>query len=134
MGLEIFERGALPRWAPVRQQLDATDVGDVAAVVAAEFARPEIAATVRPGQQVALTAGSRGIDKLDRVLAAAVSEVRRLGAEPFIVPAMGSHGGATAEGQLELIAHFGVTEATMNCPIRASMETVHLGEVEDGIP
>jgi len=134
MGLEIFERGALPRWAPVRQQLDATDIGDVAAVVAAEFARPEIAATVRPGQQVALTAGSRGIDKLDRVLAAAVSEVRRLGAEPFIVPAMGSHGGATAEGQLELIAHFGVTEATMNCPIRASMETVHLGEVDDGVP
>ncbi len=134
MGLEIFERGALPRWAPVRQQLDATDIGDVAAMVAAEFARPEIAATVRPGQQVALTAGSRGIDKLDRVLAAAVSEVRRLGAEPFIVPAMGSHGGATAEGQLELIAHFGVTEATMNCPIRASMETVHLGEVDDGVP
>ena len=134
MGLEIFERGELPRWAPVRQRLDATDVGDVAAAVATEFARPEIAGGLRPGQRVALTAGSRGIDQIDRVLAAAVTEVRRLGAEPFIVPAMGSHGGATAEGQAELIAHFGVTEAAMGCPIRSSMETVRLGEVEGGVP
>ena len=134
MALEIFERGELPRWAPVRQRLDATDVGDVGAAVAAEFARPEIAGALRPGQRVALTAGSRGIDQIDRVLKAAVAEVRRLGAEPFIVPAMGSHGGATAEGQAEMIAHFGITEATVDCPIRSSMETVHLGEVEGGVP
>ena len=134
MALEIFERGELPRWAPVRQRLDATDVGDVGAAVAAEFARPEIAGALRPGQRVALTAGSRGIDQIDRVLRAAVAEVRRLGAEPFVVPAMGSHGGATAEGQAEMIAHFGITEATMGCPIRSSMETVHLGEVEGGVP
>ena len=134
MGLEIFERGALPHWVPIRQQLDATDVSDVAAVVATEFARPEIAATIRSGQTVALTAGSRGIDKIDRVIAAAVNEVRRLGGEPFVVPAMGSHGGATAEGQLEMLSHFGVTEGAMGCPIRSSMETVHLGEVEDGVP
>jgi hypothetical protein len=131
MGLEIFERGELPRWAPVRQQLDATDVGDVAAAVAAQFSRPEIAATIRAGQRVALTAGSRGIDKNDQVLKAAVNEIRRLDAEPFIVPAMGSHGGATAEGQAEMIAHFGITEATMGCPILSSMATVHLGEIEE---
>ncbi len=134
MGLEIFERGELPRWTPVRQALDATDVGDVGAAVAAEFARPGTGDALRPGQRVALTAGSRGIDQIDRVLAAAVVEVRRRGARPFIVPAMGSHGGATAEGQREMIAHFGVTGAAMGCPIRSSMETVHLGEVEDGVP
>ena len=134
MGLEIFERGELPRWAPVRQRLDATDVGDVAEAVAAELARPEIGGVLRPGQRVALTAGSRGIDKIDRVLKAAVDGVRRLGAEPFIVPGMGSHGGATAEGQRAMIAHFGITEAAMGCPIRSDMEAVHLGEVEDGVP
>jgi lactate racemase-like protein len=134
MGLEIFERGTLPRWAPVRQQLDATDVGDVARAVAAEFARPEIDGAVRPGQRVALTAGSRGIDKIDHVLKAAAAEVKRRGAQPFIVPAMGSHGGATAEGQAAMIAHYGVTEAAMGCPILSSMDTVHLGEVEDGVP
>ena len=73
MGLEIFERGTLPRWAPVRQQLDATEVGDVAAAVAAQFARPEIGGVVKPGTSVALTAGSRGIDKFDQVLKAAVA-------------------------------------------------------------
>ncbi|HET7092696.1 MAG TPA: lactate racemase domain-containing protein, partial [Thermomicrobiales bacterium] len=134
MGLEIFERGTLPRWLKVRQQLDATDVGDVAQAVAAEFARPEIDAAVRPGQRVALTAGSRGIDKFDQTLKAAVDEVKRRGAQPFIVPAMGSHAGATAEGQAAMIAHYGVTEAAMGCPILSSMDTVHLGEVEDGVP
>ena len=71
---------------------------------------------------------------IDQVIKAAVDEVRGLGAEPFIVPAMGSHGGATAEGQRELIAHYGITEATMGCPILASMETVHLGNVRDDVP
>ena len=132
--LAVFERGALPRWAKVRQRLDAGEIGDVAAVVAAEFARPEVAGSIGPGTRVALTAGSRGIDRIDAVIAAAAQEVKRLGGEPFVVPAMGSHGGATAEGQLELIGHYGITEATMGCPIRASMETVLLGEVEDGVP
>lgn len=134
MGLEIFERGELPRWAPLRQQLDATEVADIAAAVAAEFVRPGIGATIRPGQRVALTAGSRGIDRIDQVIKAAVSQVRQLGAEPFIVPAMGSHGGATAEGQRELIAHYGITEATMGCPILSSMETVLLGNVRADVP
>ena len=134
MGLEVFERGTLPRWARVRQHLDATDVGDVARAVAAEFGRPGVTQAIKPGTRVALTCGSRGIDRIDEVLKAAVAEVKRLGGEPFIVPAMGSHGGATAEGQTELIAHYGVTEGAMGCPIRSSMETVHLGEVEDGVP
>lgn len=134
MGLEIFEHGDLPRWAKVRQRLDASEIRDVREAVAAEFARPEVRAAIGPGVRVALTGGSRGIDRIAEVLTAAVAEVKRLGGEPFLVPAMGSHGGATAEGQLELLAHYGVTEETLGCPIRASMETVQLGEVEDGVP
>jgi hypothetical protein len=134
MGLEIFERGELPLWAPVRQSLDDTDIGDVRAAIAAQFQRAGIGERLRPGEGVAITAGSRGIDRIDEVVRAVVDEVRALGAEPFIVPAMGSHGGATAEGQRELIAHYGITEETMGCPILSSMETVHLGYVEGDIP
>lgn len=134
MGLEIFERGDLPLWAPVRQSLDDTDIGDVRAAIAAQFQRAGIGDRLRPGQRVAITAGSRGIDRIDEVVRAVVDEVRALGAEPFIVPAMGSHGGATAEGQRELIAHYGITEETMGCPILSSMETVQLGMVEGDVP
>lgn len=134
MGLEIFERGDLPRWAPVRQTLDDTDIGDIRQAVAAQFQRAGVGERILPGQRVALTAGSRGIDRIDQVLQACVAEVRARGAEPFIVPAMGSHGGATAEGQRELIAHYGITEETMGCPILSSMETVHLGYVENDVP
>jgi len=134
MGLEIFERGELPLWAPVRQALDDLEIGDVRAAVATQFLRSGIGDRLRPGQRVAITAGSRGIHRIDDVVRAVVDEVRERGAEPFIVPAMGSHGGATAEGQRELIAHYGITEETMGCPILSSMETVHLGYVNDDIP
>ena len=132
--LAIFERGELPRWARVRQRLDASAIGDVAAAVAAEFARPEIAAAIRPGARVALTGGSRGIDRIDEVLRAAAAEVRRLGGEPFVVAAMGSHGGATDAGQAELLAGYGITAETIGCPVRSSMAAVKLGEVEGGVP
>jgi hypothetical protein len=134
MGLEVFERGELPRWAPVRQQLDDLELGDVRAAIAEQFKREGIGNRLKPGQRVAITAGSRGIDRIDEVLKAVVDEVRALGAEPFLVPAMGSHGGATAEGQRELISHYGVTEERMGCPILSSMETVELGFVENDVP
>ena len=134
MGLEVFERGTLPRWAPVRQRLVDTRIDDISAVVATQLAKPGIAETIKPGARIALTAGSRGIDRIADVLKATVDGLKARGAEPFIVPAMGSHAGAVAEAQMELIAHYGVTEAAMGCPIRSSMETVHLGEVDDGVP
>src|SRR6476661_875466 len=129
MSLDVFEHMTLPRMARVRQTLDATDAGDVAAAVHAAFAAVGATSAIEPGTRVALTAGSRGIDRIAEVLKAAVAEVRALGGEPFIIPAMGSHGGATAEGQMEVIAHYGVTEAATGAPIRASMETVQLGTV-----
>ena len=133
-GLSIFERGDLPRWVKVRQQLDDTDVGNIAEVIAAEFARPGIGDTITPGMSVALTAGSRGIHAFDQILRACVDEIKKRGATPFIVTAMGSHGGATVEGQLSIIHHYGITEEAMGCEIRASMETVHLGSVEGDVP
>jgi len=132
--LDVFSHQALPHWVRCRQRLDDTDVGSIPEAVAREFARPEIRETITPGARVVLTAGSRGIDRIAEVLRAAVDQVRTLGGEPFIIPAMGSHGGATAEGQLELIAHYEITEATMDCPVRASMETVEFGTLDGGVP
>ncbi len=132
--LDVFSGIPLPRWALVEQRLDDDQIDDIADAVAKQFARLEIRESIRPGDKVALTAGSRGIDRISDVIRATVDEVKKLGAEPFIVTAMGSHAGATAEGQRELIAHYGVTEEAMGAPIRASMETVHLGTIEGDVP
>lgn len=132
--LDVFSHAQLPRWAHIRQHLDDTDVGSIDQAIADQFARVEISGTIKPGQRVVLTAGSRGVDRIAEILRASVNEVRKLGADPFVIPAMGSHGGATAEGQRALIEHYGVTEEFLGCPIRASMETVHLGSLEDGVP
>lgn len=125
----IFERGTLPRWLKVRQRLEATEIADIPAAIAAEFAKPGIGESITPGARVAITAGSRGIDRIAQVIRAVADQVKARGGQPFIVPAMGSHGGATAEGQTELLAHYGITEEAMGCPIKASMDTVLLGEV-----
>jgi hypothetical protein len=127
-----FERGTLPEWALVRQLFDPTEIPDVAEAV--RRALDPVMATIRPGVRVCLAVGSRGIDRLDEVVRAAVQRVLATGASVFIVPAMGSHGGATAAGQLEVLAEYGITPETMGCEIRSSMETVDLGEVRPGIP
>ncbi|MGB3305214.1 MAG: hypothetical protein WBA63_03450 [Thermomicrobiales bacterium] len=132
--LDVFSHTPLPGWARMRQQLDSEDVGSIDDAMAREFQRAEVRDAITPGTRVALTAGSRGIDRIAQVIRAAVAQVKLLGGEPFVIPAMGSHGGATAEGQRELIAHYGVTEDFIGCPIRASMETVELGVIEGGVP
>lgn len=132
--LDVFSHGRLPGWVRYRQTLDGEDVGSIDEAVAREFQRPEVAAAIGPGTRVALTAGSRGIDRIAQVIRTAAAQVKALGGEPFVIPAMGSHGGATAEGQRALIEHFGVTEEFVGCEIRASMETVHLGTLEGDVP
>ncbi|HYF95376.1 MAG TPA: lactate racemase domain-containing protein [Symbiobacteriaceae bacterium] len=132
MNFKEFDRGELPRWALVHYHLDPAEIADVAAAVHSAF--DAVPGAIQPGQRVCLAVGSRGIDRIDQVARAAVEAVRRLRGEVFIIPAMGSHGGATAEGQLEVLASYGITPQTIGCEIRSSMETVELGEVEDGVP
>src|ERR671939_83349 len=83
---------------------------------------------VRRGDTVAVGAGSRGIANIDVIVGSTVAWLRDLGARPFVFPAMGSHGGGTADGQLDVLAHYGITEATMGCPVRATMDVVQVGE------
>ncbi|MBM3475603.1 MAG: DUF2088 domain-containing protein [Armatimonadetes bacterium] len=89
---------------------------------------------VKPGMSICIGAGSRGIANMPLILRTTVEVVRELGGEPFVIPAMGSHGGATAEGQRALLRDLGVTEETIGVPIRSSMETVQLGEMPSGLP
>ena len=117
----------LPRMYRVRQQFDETRLEDVAGTVRAELAKPEIRALVKPGMRIAVGVGSRGIQNLYTIVETTVNSLKELGAEPFIVSAMGSHGGATAEGQFQILKDYGVTEEAMGCPVKSSMETVQIG-------
>lgn len=120
----------LPRMVEVRQRFDRTQVDDVAAATAATLA--SLPVDIRPGMSVAVAVGSRGIDQLATVVRATITHLREHGAEPFVVPAMGSHGGATAEGQVEVLAGYGVTEEGVGAPVRATMDVVHVGTTPSG--
>ncbi len=115
-------------------QPTAPAIADVEAAVHAALAgRAELAA-LRRGSRVAIAVGSRGIADLTLLVRATVAHLRDRGHAPFIVPAMGSHGGATAEGQAAVLAKLGIDEAGVGAPVRASMATVELGRTTDGIP
>ena len=124
----------LPQIFRVRQKFARPLVDDVAAEVAAQLARLRLTDAVRPGQTVAITAGSRGIANIATILRTTVEYFKSIGARPFLVPAMGRHGGGTTEGQMRVLASFGLTEGAMGCPIRASMETVVVAQAAEGFP
>ncbi len=123
-----------PQIFRVRQIFEGPRLADVPAAVHAELRRLQLERTLRPGQSVAVTAGSRGITDIVAILRAAVEHLRDLGAQPFVVPAMGSHGGGTAEGQRRVLESYGITEAALGCPIRSSTETVVVGRTVEGVP
>ncbi len=123
-----------PRMALAEQRIATPRVDDVPGAIRAEMQRLGVATKVRPGMRVAITAGSRGIAGIVTILATVVDELKRLGADPFLIPAMGSHGGATAEGQVAVLNSLGITEPAMGCPIHSSMETVQIGQTPEGIP
>jgi hypothetical protein len=122
----------LPKQALVMARLEAHRLQDTGAETAAQLDAifPESALT---GRSVAVGVGSRGIDQIPTVVNAAIAKLKSIGARPFIFPAMGSHGGATAEGQKEILASFGVTEESTGVPINASMDIVEIGRTENDI-
>lgn len=129
----ILDGVPLPALAPVRQRFTETPLTDLPAALEAALTRGGLARLVRPGQRVALAVGSRGLANLPALVRGLAAALRRLEAEPFVVPAMGSHGGATAAGQARLLRTLGVTEAAVGAPIRSSMEVVELGEAAPGL-
>lgn len=118
----------------VRQRWDQPDIHDLESAALQALAQSGALARIQPAQEIAITAGSRGIASVPRILRAIVGAVRQRGASPFIFPAMGSHGGGTAEGQRGMLSELGITEDTMGVPIRSSMEVVRIGTTPRGIP
>ncbi len=118
----------------LRQRFPRPRIDDVPGEVHRQLQKLQLQRRVRPGQSVAITAGSRGIANIVSILRAVVDHLKGLQLQPFIVPAMGSHGGGTAEGQRQVLATYGITEESLGCPIRATMDTVVLCETPEGIP
>ncbi len=130
---ELLDSVPIPPLAPVRYDMATPPaLGDLPKLVAAQVQAAR--ACIAPGQRIAVGVGSRGIAQLPEIVAALVRSLRDLGADPFLVPAMGSHGGATGEGQRAMLHSLGITEARAGAPIVAQMETVEVGVTPDGTP
>lgn len=131
-GIEpLLKNVELPRMFRAVQTFPDHHIADTAAEVRAKLEESQVRSAVRPGMSIAVTGSSRGIAGMNVILREVVSFLKEAGARPFIIPAMGSHGGATAEGQKEILTGYGITEEFCGCPVKASMDTVHLGNVLD---
>ena len=126
----------LPKMAKVRQLLDHSNIPkeEIPGKVREELLGCGMASSIRKGDSIAITCGSRGVANVAIIIKAIVDFVKECGGEPFVFPAMGSHGGATAEGQKEILTGYGVTEEFLGCPIRTTMEVDQLGTTPNGMP
>jgi len=124
----------LPQMALLAQAFDRRRLTDIPAEIKKQLAGLGLENKIKNGDTIAITGGSRGIADIDVITKTLVEELKLLGAQPFIFPAMGSHGGATDRGQAKVLEGLGITEAAMGCPIRSSMEVAYLGDASDGYP
>ncbi len=133
---ELLKDVELPKMVKVGQLFnkDGIPKDKIYGAVFAQLNKPEIVAAVKPGMRIAITCGSRGVANIDVITKGIADFIKRQGGKPFIVPAMGSHGGATAEGQREVLKSYNVTEETMGCPVLATMETKQIGLTGEGHP
>lgn len=123
-----------PKVVLVRQNTNHSSISDIPAVVRKELQEINLASRVCKGQKIAITAGSRGIANIVVITKTIVQELKALGVESFIVPAMGSHGEATPEGQIEVLNALGIEEKSVGAPIISSLEVVQIGTTETGVP
>ena len=124
----------LPRIFKIHQKIATPRLADVPKEMNALLDRFGLPGKIKPGERIALTAGSRGIRDKAKILKVIATRLKALGAKPFLVPCMGSHGGATAEGQVEMLKHLGITEEFIGAPIVSSMEVKEIGRTKFGTP
>jgi hypothetical protein len=124
----------IPTMVRIRQHFDRTKIENVDRVLREELTKPGAIDQIQPGQRVAITVGSRGIANIAAMARTVVDAVKQAGAHPFIVPCMGSHGGATAEGQADVLKHLGIDEQTMGAPIQSSMDVIQIDQLANGLP
>lgn len=125
---------SVPKFYRVGYDFCSETVGDVRTELLKSLLRPGTLERIKPGSTVAITAGSREINNIVVILRTLADILKEKGAQPFIFPAMGSHGGATVEGQREILKGYGITEESMGVPLHCSMETVEVGTTKEGLP
>lgn len=123
----IIGNTKIPKFVKIKQSFNNNVIFDISSAIRAELATNEIQKTLRPGMSIAITVGSRGIAHIDLISKTVITFLKEKGCKPFIIPAMGSHGGATPEGQVEMLDSFGITEVSMQVPIISSMKTEIIG-------
>jgi hypothetical protein len=131
---QLLQGIPLPRMAKVRQNFPVSEIKDVPAGLREQLGKAGVGDRIKPGMRIAIAVGSRGVAEIPTLARVTAEEIKRRGGHPFIVPGMGSHGGATAEGQKDVLANLGVTEASAGCEILSSMEVVELGRLPVGLP
>ncbi len=131
---DLLQGIPIPRMVRIRQKFDRTALEDPLQVLDRELLQSGALDRISPGQQVAVAVGSRGIAHIADITRRVIEALLRANARPFIVPCMGSHGGATAEGQAEVLRHLGISEETMGAPVRSSMEVVQIDQLSNGLP
>lgn len=131
---EMLKPIPIPKMVRIRQRFDAAKLDDPLAVLREELQKPGGIDRIKPGQRVAVAVGSRGVANIAGLTRTTIDAIKAAGAHPFIVPCMGSHGGATAEGQADVLRHLGIDENTMGAPVRSSMEVIQIDRLANGLP
>ena len=130
---DLLTNVPMPRMVRVRQKFVAHEVENLEGTLKKELAKEGVGDRIKVGMTIAIAVGSRGVAEIPRITKITVEEIIKRGGKPFVVPAMGSHGGATAEGQRQVLTDLGVTEESVGCPIRSSMDVVEVGKLESGL-
>ncbi|CEG32875.1 lactate racemase domain-containing protein [Peribacillus castrilensis] len=131
---ELLREIQLPKMVKVRQNFRTPQIADVAGEVKKAIKEAGVLSRINEEDRVAIAVGSRGVADLPTLVRETVAAVKEAGGNPFIVPAMGSHGGATAEGQIDVLLQLGISEEAVGAPIRSSMEVIKLDELPNGLP
>ncbi len=118
----------------IKQNFNRTKIDNLSEYIHQSFKKSDLKNRIKSGDKIGITVGSRGITNIKLIVKEIISELKNLNALPFILPAMGSHGGATSEGQKGVLASYGITQKEMGVPIMASMDVIQIGKVENKIP
>ncbi len=131
---QLLQDIPIPRFIKVRQVFPKLPLEDIKNEIRIQLKEKELLSNIKNGQKIAVTAGSRGIANIALIIKEVVESIKGVGGDPFIIPAMGSHGGASAEGQIKILKSLGITEEYTGAPIKATMEVVQIGESDNGLP
>ncbi len=131
---DLLQKTVIPDFYPVKQSFTDDSIADIPKAVAETLDRSGLKDRLPKGGNIAIGVGSRGVANIPAIAAATAAWFKRHGCNPFIIPCMGSHGGATGPGQIKVLADLGVTEQSAGCPIRATMDVVQVGQLDNGLP